>query len=79
MFVIYHSFTLLYLISRLILYCYVILAVSTNKSKFGAIVTSASCAAFILLLVGAIFTCRYHQLNKLEHDVFVDVEGKCDR
>ncbi|PON83976.1 Mitogen-activated protein kinase kinase kinase [Trema orientale] len=49
------------------------------KGKLEAIVTSANCAAFILLFVGAIFAYRYHQRqSKLKQEVFVDVAGEDD-
>lgn len=51
------------------------LAVSTRKSKLGAVVTSASCGAILLLSVGAMFAYRNHYVNKIKHDVFVDVAG----
>ncbi|XP_038692533.1 probable LRR receptor-like serine/threonine-protein kinase At5g63710 isoform X2 [Tripterygium wilfordii] len=51
-------------------------SVPTRKSKLKVVITSASCGAFILLLVGAIFAYRCHELHKLKlkHDVFVDVD-----
>ncbi|KAL5567400.1 hypothetical protein UlMin_030564 [Ulmus minor] len=50
--------------------------VPTKKGKFEIVPTIASCAAFILLLIGAIFAYRYHH-NKNKHmDVFVDVAGE---
>ncbi|XP_024021047.1 probable LRR receptor-like serine/threonine-protein kinase At5g63710 isoform X2 [Morus notabilis] len=53
--------------------------VSTNKGKLEAIITSASCAALVLLLVVAVFAYRYHRhLRKLKQDVFVDVTGEDD-
>lgn len=51
-------------------------AVSTRKSKLGVVVTSASCAAFVLLSLGAIFAYGYHYyVHKLKRDIFVDVAG----
>ncbi|KAB1210472.1 hypothetical protein CJ030_MR6G010768 [Morella rubra] len=55
------------------------LAVSTRKSKLGAVVTSASCGAILLLSVGAMFAYRNHYVNKIKHDIFVDVAGEDDR
>lgn len=54
-----------------------LLAVSTNKGKLEAIITSASCAALILLFVGAVFAYQCHRhLYKFKPDVFFDVAGK---
>ncbi|KAH7566111.1 hypothetical protein JRO89_XS08G0090600 [Xanthoceras sorbifolium] len=53
--------------------------VVTSRSKLRVVITSASCGAFVLLSLGALFACRYHQLHKLKHDVFVDVAGEDDR
>ncbi|XP_062148590.1 probable LRR receptor-like serine/threonine-protein kinase At5g63710 isoform X3 [Alnus glutinosa] len=56
------------------------LPVSTRKSKLGVVVTFASCAAFLLLSLGAILAYGYHYyVHKLKHDVFVDVAGEDDR
>ncbi|KAJ0041089.1 hypothetical protein Pint_27502 [Pistacia integerrima] len=55
------------------------LTVSTSRSKLRVVVTSASCGAFVLLLIGALFLFRYHQLHRRKHDVFVDVAGEDDR
>ncbi|XVF16891.1 hypothetical protein REPUB_Repub10bG0070200 [Reevesia pubescens] len=52
--------------------------VSTNKSKIRIVVTSASCGALILLLLGALFVSRYNQVHKFRGDVFVDVAGEDD-
>ncbi|KAF4359096.1 hypothetical protein F8388_005205 [Cannabis sativa] len=53
--------------------------VSTKKGKVGAILTSASCVAFILLFIGALIAYRYHlHQSKLKQDVFVDVNGEHD-
>ncbi|KAE7997584.1 hypothetical protein FH972_002205 [Carpinus fangiana] len=55
------------------------LPVSTRKSKLGVVVTSASCAAFVLLSLGAIFAYGYHYyVHKLKRDIFVDVAGEDD-
>ncbi|KAK3211371.1 hypothetical protein Dsin_016077 [Dipteronia sinensis] len=54
------------------------LPVSTSRSKLRVVITSASCGAFVLLSLGAIFAYRYHQLHKLKHDMFVDVPGEDD-
>ncbi|GAB4835570.1 hypothetical protein Ancab_000479 [Ancistrocladus abbreviatus] len=53
--------------------------VSSTKLKVQVVMASASCGAFVLLLLGAIFTYRRHQLQKLRHDVFVDVAGEDER
>ncbi|KAK8717214.1 hypothetical protein V6N13_044490 [Hibiscus sabdariffa] len=52
--------------------------VPTNRSKIRIVVTSASCAALILLSLGALFVSRYYQVQKLKRDVFVDVTGEDD-
>ncbi|XP_062083717.1 probable LRR receptor-like serine/threonine-protein kinase At5g63710 isoform X2 [Humulus lupulus] len=53
--------------------------VSTNKGQIGAILTSASCASFVLFSIGAFFAYRYHlRQSKLKEDVFVDVAGEDD-
>ncbi|XWS41243.1 hypothetical protein CRYUN_Cryun17cG0064500 [Craigia yunnanensis] len=54
------------------------LPVSTNRSKIRIVVTSTSCAALILLSLGALFVFRYNQVHKLRRDVFVDVAGEDD-
>lgn len=51
-------------------------AVSHGKSKLEIAITGASCGAFVLLLIGAIFVHRSNRLHKLKSDVFVDVEGE---
>ncbi|XP_019177236.1 PREDICTED: probable LRR receptor-like serine/threonine-protein kinase At5g63710 isoform X1 [Ipomoea nil] len=51
-------------------------AVSHGKSKLEIAITGASCGAFVLLLLGAIFVHRSNRLHKLKSDVFVDVEGE---
>ncbi|XVE86437.1 hypothetical protein DITRI_Ditri18aG0034200 [Diplodiscus trichospermus] len=53
-------------------------SVSTNRSKITTAVTSAGCAALVLLSLGALFLFRYSQVHKLKHDVFVDVAGEDD-
>ncbi|XP_031116918.1 probable LRR receptor-like serine/threonine-protein kinase At5g63710 [Ipomoea triloba] len=50
--------------------------VSHGKSKLEIAITGASCGAFVLLLIGAIFVHRSNRLHKLKSDVFVDVEGE---
>lgn len=52
--------------------------VSTSKSKRRVAITAASCSAFFLLGLGAIFAYGYRQLHKTNHDVFVDVPGEDD-
>ncbi|XVF60973.1 hypothetical protein PTKIN_Ptkin08bG0090800 [Pterospermum kingtungense] len=52
--------------------------VSTKRSKIRIVVTSASCVAFILLSLGALFIFRFKQVHKLKRDVFVDVAGEDD-
>ncbi|KAK7318393.1 hypothetical protein RJT34_03092 [Clitoria ternatea] len=49
---------------------------STHKSKMAKIVRYASCGAFALLCLGAIFTYRHHQMHKGKSDIFVDVSGE---
>ncbi|KAG6721417.1 hypothetical protein I3842_03G110600 [Carya illinoinensis] len=55
------------------------LPVSTRKSKFGVVVASAICGAFLLLSLGVVFAYLHHYVHKLRHDVFVDVAGEDDR
>jgi len=50
-------------------------AASTNKSKLAKAMPYASCGAFVLLCLGAIFTYRHHQKIRHKSDVFVDVLG----
>lgn len=50
-------------------------AVSTSNLRLRAVVTSASCGALILLLLGAMFAYRYRRLQELKNDIFVDVAG----
>ncbi|KAH9713122.1 putative LRR receptor-like serine/threonine-protein kinase [Citrus sinensis] len=52
--------------------------VSTSRTKLRIVVASASCGAFVLLSLGALFACRYQKLRKLKHDVFFDVAGEDD-
>ncbi|ESR39686.1 hypothetical protein CICLE_v10025254mg [Citrus x clementina] len=47
--------------------------VSTSRTKLRIVVASASCGAFVLLSLGALFACRYQKLRKIKHDVFFDV------
>jgi hypothetical protein len=61
-----------YLCDAYILY---IFAVSTRKSKLGVVIISATCGAFLLLSLGAMFAYRYHYVHKFKRDVFVDVSG----
>lgn len=49
---------------------------STNKSKLAKAMPYASCGAFVLLCLGAIFTYRHHQKIRHKSDVFVDVLGE---
>ncbi|CAL0330054.1 unnamed protein product [Lupinus luteus] len=49
---------------------------STHKSKLKKVVLFASCAAFAVLCLGAIFTYRYYQMQRNKSDVFVDVSGE---
>ncbi|KAK7247626.1 hypothetical protein RIF29_42513 [Crotalaria pallida] len=49
---------------------------STHKSKLAKALSYASCGAFALLCLGAIFTYRYHQMRRSKNDVFVDVSGE---
>ncbi|KAJ9671131.1 hypothetical protein PVL29_027223 [Vitis rotundifolia] len=50
--------------------------VSTKKSKLRVVTPVASCAAFILLSLGAIFAYRSCYAHKIKHDVFLDVPGE---
>lgn len=52
--------------------------VSTSRTKLRIVVASASCGAFVLLSLGALFACRYQKLRKIKHDVFFDVAGEDD-
>ncbi|KAL9460949.1 hypothetical protein AB3S75_004024 [Citrus x aurantiifolia] len=52
--------------------------VSTSRTKLRIVVASASCGAFVLLSLGALFACRYQKLRKLKHDEFFDVAGEDD-
>ncbi|KAG5014375.1 hypothetical protein JHK85_020511 [Glycine max] len=52
---------------------------SAHKSKLAKIVRYASCGAFALLCLGAIFTYRQHQKHRRKIDVFVDVSGEDER
>lgn len=52
------------------------LEVATRKSKVELVMIAASCGAFFLLLLGAAFTYRRHQLHKFKNEVFVDVAGE---
>ncbi|KAH9713127.1 putative LRR receptor-like serine/threonine-protein kinase [Citrus sinensis] len=50
----------------------------SSRTKLRIVVASASCGAFVLLSLGALFACRYQKLRKLKHDVFFDVAGEDD-
>lgn len=50
-------------------------AVSTSMSRLKVIATSASCGAFIFLILVAVLAYRYHQFHKEKNDIFVDVAG----
>lgn len=50
--------------------------VAKRKSKVQLAMIAASCGAFFLLLLGAAFTYRRHQLHKFRNEVFVDVAGE---
>lgn len=54
-----------------------LLTVSTSRTKLRIVIASASCGAFVLLSLGALFACRYQKLRRLKHkhDLFVDVPG----
>ncbi|CAH9110769.1 unnamed protein product [Cuscuta europaea] len=54
-------------------------AVTPGKSKLAIVIIGASCCAFILLLLGAIFICRYNLFCRAERDIFVDVQGEDER
>ncbi|TKY60478.1 LRR receptor serine/threonine-protein kinase [Spatholobus suberectus] len=49
---------------------------STHKSKVAKLVRYASCGAFALLCLGAIFTYRQHQMHRRKSEIFVDVSGE---
>ncbi|KAH9664743.1 putative LRR receptor-like serine/threonine-protein kinase [Citrus sinensis] len=53
-------------------------ALSSSRTKLRIVVASASCGAFVLLSLGALFACRYQKLRKIKHDVFFDVAGEDD-
>ncbi|KAJ6292112.1 hypothetical protein OIU76_024091 [Salix suchowensis] len=55
------------------------LQVSTSMSRLKVIATSASCGAFIFLILVAVLAYRYHQFHKEKNDIFVDVAGEDDR
>ncbi|XP_048135001.1 probable LRR receptor-like serine/threonine-protein kinase At5g63710 isoform X3 [Rhodamnia argentea] len=55
------------------------LPASSGKSKLGVAVAFASCGAFALLCLGAIFAYWCHQMSKSKHDLFVDVAGEDER
>ncbi|KAJ6697487.1 hypothetical protein OIU85_003823 [Salix viminalis] len=55
------------------------LRVSTSMSRLKVIATSASCGAFIFLILMAVLAYRYHQFHKEKNDIFVDVAGEDDR
>ncbi|XP_057539145.1 probable LRR receptor-like serine/threonine-protein kinase At5g63710 [Amaranthus tricolor] len=52
------------------------LRVTSRKSKVKLIMIAGSCGAFFLLLLGAAFTYRRHQLLRFEKEVFEDVAGE---
>ncbi|KAL2941764.1 hypothetical protein RDABS01_030114 [Bienertia sinuspersici] len=52
------------------------LPITTRKSKVEIVLLAAGCGAFFLLLLGAAFTYRWHQLHKFKNEVFVDVAGE---
>ncbi|MED6218424.1 hypothetical protein PIB30_026528 [Stylosanthes scabra] len=49
---------------------------SNKKLELAKVAQFASCGAFALLCLGAIFTYRHHQMHKQKSDVFVDVSGE---
>ncbi|KAF5778965.1 putative transferase, protein kinase RLK-Pelle-LRR-II family [Helianthus annuus] len=51
---------------------------SARKSKLKFLTVGASCGALLLLLFAAIFLYRFNLKRKLNHDLFVDVEGEDD-
>ncbi|KAF9660914.1 hypothetical protein SADUNF_Sadunf19G0013200 [Salix dunnii] len=55
------------------------LQVSTSMSRLKVIATSASCGAFIFLILMAVLAYQYHQFHKEKNDIFVDVAGEDDR
>uniref|UniRef100_A0A2P2JFQ0 non-specific serine/threonine protein kinase n=2 Tax=Rhizophora mucronata TaxID=61149 RepID=A0A2P2JFQ0_RHIMU len=52
--------------------------VSTSKSRFRVVISSAISVAFILLLLLGGFAFRYPRVCRLRNDVFVDVAGEDD-
>lgn len=40
------------------------------------VVSAATCAAFVLMLIGAVSGYRYHRVLKLKDEFFFDVAGK---
>ncbi|XP_056699060.1 probable LRR receptor-like serine/threonine-protein kinase At5g63710 isoform X2 [Spinacia oleracea] len=51
-------------------------SLEARKSKVELVMIAASCGAFFLLLLGAAFTYRRHQLHKFKNEIFVDVAGE---
>ncbi|KAF7834107.1 putative LRR receptor-like serine/threonine-protein kinase [Senna tora] len=49
---------------------------STTKSKLAVALSFASCGAFAILCIGAIFSYGYHYIQRHRNDVFVDVSGE---
>ncbi|KAE9602748.1 hypothetical protein Lal_00049415 [Lupinus albus] len=52
---------------------------STYKSKHTNVVRFASCGAFAILCLGAIFSYRYHQMHRHKSDIFANVSGEDER
>ncbi|KAI3814341.1 hypothetical protein L1987_19093 [Smallanthus sonchifolius] len=51
---------------------------SPKKSKLKFLTVGASCGALVLLLLGVVFLYRFNLKRKLNHELFVDVEGEDD-
>ncbi|XP_054820828.1 probable LRR receptor-like serine/threonine-protein kinase At5g63710 isoform X2 [Prosopis cineraria] len=52
------------------------ISASTNKSKVAVALSLASCGAFGILCLGAIFSYVCHYIQRHKNDVFVDVSGE---
>ncbi|XP_057417521.1 probable LRR receptor-like serine/threonine-protein kinase At5g63710 isoform X2 [Lotus japonicus] len=49
---------------------------TTNRSKVAKAIRFASCGVFAILFLGAIFSYRYHKMQRRKNEVFVDVSGE---
>lgn len=50
-------------------------AASTGRPRITVLATSSSCAVLLVVAVGLFFGYRYHQVRRLEHELFFDVAG----